>query len=111
LPSLGETAVVQATIESLMAGRYPVRATDEAAVAELKGDARMSEVLRRAVHDRIDLPRDDVVVATDFGSVRLPAEPLAALVAIALARDLPSNDRRELLRDRRRLPARHRPDA
>ena len=100
LPSLGETAVVQATIESLMAGRYPVRAVDEAAVAELKGDARMGEVLRRAVHDRIDVPSDDVVVATDFGSVRLPVAQIAALVDIALARDLPSNDRRELFRER-----------
>jgi DNA helicase IV len=100
LPSLGETAVMQATIESLMAGRYPVRATDEAAVAKLKGDARMSEVLRRAVHDRINLPSADVVVATDFGSVRLPAAEIAALVDIALARDLPSNDRRELFRER-----------
>jgi DNA helicase IV len=100
LPSLGETAVMQATIESLMAGRYPVRATDQAAVAQLKGDARMSEVLRRAVHDRIDVPSDDVVVATDFGSVRLPAAEIATLVDIALARDLPSNDRRELFRER-----------
>ena len=100
LPSLGETAVIQATIESLMAGRYPVRATDEPDVAQLKGDARMSEVLRRAVHDRIEVPRDDAVVATDFGSVRLPAAEIATLVEIALARDLPSNDRRELFRER-----------
>ena len=100
LPSLGETAVVQATIESLMAGRYPVRATDETVVAELKGDARMGEVLRRAVRDRIAVPSDDVVVATDFGSIRLPATAIATLVDIALARDLPSNDRRELFRER-----------
>ena len=100
LPSLGETAVMQATIESLMAGRYPVRAVDETAVAQLKGEARMSKVLRRAVHDRIELPSGDVVVATDFASVRLPAAEIAALVDIALARDLPSNDRRDLFRER-----------
>ena len=111
LPSLGETAVVQATIESLMAGRYPVRAVDDPEVAELKGDARMSEVLRRAVHDRIAAPPDDVVVATDFGSVRLPAPQIAALVDIALGRDLPSNDRRELFRERLVRLARQRYEA
>jgi DNA helicase IV len=100
LPSLGESAVVQATIETLMAGRYPVRATDEPRVAELKGDARMHEVLRRAVRNRVTLPDDDAVISTDFGSVRLPAEAIGALVEIAFARELPSNDRRELFRER-----------
>ena len=100
LPSLGETAVVQSTIEGLMAGRYPVRAADSPEVARLKGDARLAEVLRRAVRDRVSAPVDDTVVATDFGSVRLPAAEIATLVEIALARDLPSNDRRELFRER-----------
>jgi DNA helicase IV len=100
LPSLGETAVMQATIETLMAGRYPVRATDRPEVAELKGAARLHEVLRRAVRNRIEPPRDDALIATDFGSVRLPAEEISALVDIAFARELPSNDRRELFRER-----------
>ena len=100
LPSLGETAVVQATIETLMAGRYPVRSTDLPEVAELKGDARMHEVLRRAVRNRIATPRDDALITTNFGSVRLLAQEIGALVDIAFSRELPSNDRRELFRER-----------
>lgn len=53
LPSLGETSVVQATIESLMAGRYPVTAQEPAEVAMLKGEPGMAEVLRRAVRMRV----------------------------------------------------------
>ena len=41
LPSLGETAVVQATIDSLNARSFPVRASEDRVVATLKGDARM----------------------------------------------------------------------
>src|SRR5438128_10100913 len=47
LPSLGEGGVEQATIESLL----PVAATggEPADLATLKGDARLADVLRRAV--------------------------------------------------------------
>src|SRR5438309_2350470 len=48
LPSLGETAAVQATLEELVAARYTVRAVDRPDVARLKGDPRMVEVVRRA---------------------------------------------------------------
>src|SRR5438045_9362654 len=46
LPSLGETAVRQSTVERLLGGR--VRAFDTPAAAALKGDARMAVVLERA---------------------------------------------------------------
>src|SRR5215213_5000742 len=62
LPSLGETSVVQATIESLLAGRYPVAADERAEVAALKGQPDMAEVLRRAVRERVTLPEDGVEV-------------------------------------------------
>ena len=52
-----------------------------------------------------------MVVATNFGSVRLPAPQIAALVDIALGRDLPSNDRRELFRERLVRLARQRYEA
>ena len=46
LPALGEVEVAQATVEDLVA-RVPVRAVDDPAVAALKHDVRMAEVLRR----------------------------------------------------------------
>ena len=48
LPALGEGGIEQTTVAELVR-HVPVRATEDAAVATLKGDARMAEVLRRAV--------------------------------------------------------------
>ena len=47
LPSLGETAVTQATVTSLLSSRLRVRADDEPAAAQVKGRAEMAEVIRR----------------------------------------------------------------
>ena len=51
LPALGEIDAAQATVESLLADAtgLEVRAAEPAARARLKGDARMAEVLHRAV--------------------------------------------------------------
>ena len=48
LPALGELNVSQTTLADLLA-RVPVRATDPAAAARVKGDTRMAEVLHRAL--------------------------------------------------------------
>ena len=61
LPALGEIGVTQSTVEELLAP-VPVRATDPPEVATLKGDARMAEVLRRAVTRLVRRPDDGVVV-------------------------------------------------
>ena len=50
LPALGEVDVRQVTLEELVGARVEVRAVEPAAVAALKGDARMAQVLGRAVH-------------------------------------------------------------
>ena len=61
LPSLGETAVMQATIETLMAGRYPVRATDRPGRGGAQGGSR---ACTRCCDARCAIassrPRDDV---------------------------------------------------
>ncbi|NEA30373.1 AAA family ATPase [Streptomyces sp. SID13031] len=63
LPTLGEVDVEQTTIEELLTGeQHPIRSTDEPAAARVKHDARMAEVLRRALYDRIRPPADAVVV-------------------------------------------------
>ncbi|MEZ5228074.1 MAG: hypothetical protein R2710_15800 [Acidimicrobiales bacterium] len=58
LPSLGESAVVQATVPGLMAARYPVRAVDPDAVAVVKGDRRMVEVIDRFLMAKISVPAE-----------------------------------------------------
>ncbi|MCZ9345788.1 AAA family ATPase, partial [Streptomyces sp. TRM76130] len=52
LPALGESGVRQSTlIEEI--GRHPVTRTDGARAAAVKHDARMAEVLRRALYGRV----------------------------------------------------------
>ena len=99
LPSLGETAAVQATIESLLARSYPVRSTEPAAVARMKGDPRMADVLRRAVFGRIADPVVDSEVMTAFGMARFPTPDVTALVRAARKRALASNAGRDVLRE------------
>src|SRR6185312_13444225 len=61
LPTLGEVDVEQATVADLTA-RVPVRGVDAPEVAVLKGDARMAEVLRRALWGGITKPADSLQV-------------------------------------------------
>lgn len=61
LPALGELEVKQATVDDLVA-HVEVRAVDDPAAALVKGDARMAEVLRRALRSHITLPTEGVVV-------------------------------------------------
>lgn len=70
LPSLGEDDVHLATIRTLKP-TVEVRGRDRSDVATLKGDARMTGVIERAVQDRErPLPRD-LVVALDGVVLRL----------------------------------------
>jgi DNA helicase IV len=49
LPSLGETAAYQTTVDTLGSMEFRARREDPADVARLKGDPRMATVLRRAL--------------------------------------------------------------
>lgn len=81
LPSLGETGVRQATLHDEIA-RHPVRAEDGGAAARVKHDARMAEVLHRALYGRVDpAPAEDLAVPDGSYHWRLPAAQLAAIVA------------------------------
>src|SRR6476469_7732389 len=59
LPSLGEGGITQSTVGDLVP--FAARGTEATEVAVLKGDARMADVLRRAVLSHIAKPTDDVV--------------------------------------------------
>src|SRR5436305_1036769 len=61
LPTLGEVDVEQTTVRDLTA-RVPVRAGDPDELAVLKGDARMAEVLRRALWGGLVKPTDSIQV-------------------------------------------------
>ena len=107
LPSLGETAVSQATITSLLSARVRVRAEELPEVAEIKGRPEMAEVLRRLAEARIRIPTDEQAVPIGLRTLRFPPDVVAAAIATARDNDLPLNDAKGvfvevLLRDARR---------
>ncbi|WP_406393121.1 HelD family protein [Streptomyces sp. NBC_00887] len=88
LPALGELEVKQATVEDLVTAQVEVRGTDEAAAAVIKGDARMAEVLRRALRSHVTLPTEGVVVVRGSRRWRVPAYEIEEMVGELLARDM-----------------------
>ncbi|MET0765783.1 MAG: AAA family ATPase [Blastococcus sp.] len=79
LPTLGEVDVEQTTVADLTA-RVPVRAVEPPEVAVLKGDARMAEVLRRALWGEIVKPADSIQVPLAGRRYRVPVERLKRYV-------------------------------
>ncbi|MFJ2831256.1 HelD family protein [Streptomyces sp. NPDC087263] len=87
LPALGELEVRQATVDDLVA-HVEVRGTDGATAAVIKGDARMAEVLRRAVRSHVTLPTEPVMVVRGSRRWRVPAYELEKIVRELLDRDI-----------------------
>ncbi len=75
LPTLGEIDAAQATVASLLgaATGLSVRGVDPVPAALVKGDARMAEVLHRAVWSQLSTPRDPLVVPRGAHQWRVPA--------------------------------------
>ncbi len=89
LPSLGEAGVEQVVLADLIPGvRFAARAddTDSPLAARVKGDARMSDVIDRAVNDRERPLREDLVVPFRSGYVRLRADDTVRIVKQARRR-------------------------
>lgn len=99
LPALGELDVKQATVDDLV-GHVEVRGTDEAAAATVKGDARMAEVLRRAVRSHITLPQEPCVVVRGSRRWRVPAYELEEIVQELRDREIRYGAAREALPQR-----------
>ncbi|MFG3101840.1 HelD family protein [Streptomyces sp. NPDC048182] len=99
LPALGELTVRQATVEDLVA-HVEVRGADEAAAAVVKGDARMAEVLRRALYAHVVMPTEPVVVVRGSRRWRVAAYELEEIVGQLLARDIRYGAAREALPQR-----------
>jgi DNA helicase IV len=87
LPALGELQVKQATVDDLVA-HVEVRGTDSATAARIKGDARMAEVLRRAVRSGIRMPTEPVMVVRGSRRWRVPAYELEEIVRELAAREI-----------------------
>jgi DNA helicase IV len=101
LPSLGETAVRQTTVEGLRpaAIRLDDGADEPAAVGRVKGDARLAAVIDRAVVDAIRVPDEPAAIGTAWGIVRLLPEDVAASVEEVLARGVTHATGKEALRN------------
>jgi DNA helicase IV len=99
LPSLGEGGIEQTTVDELV-GADAVN-DEPAELATLKGDARLADVLRRAVLSHIAKPADDVVAIVGTRRYRVGAHHLRRYVddaRRALAEGLRWTDARERIR-------------
>lgn len=100
LPALGELSVQQATVDDLVAKSIEVRGTDDAPAAVLKGDARMAEVLKRAVHSHVTMPTEPVMVVRGSRRWRVPAYEIEEIVRELLDRGIRYGAAREALPQR-----------
>lgn len=99
LPTLGEVDVRHVTVAELV-DSVPVRRTDGPDEATIKGDARLAEVIRRAVWGQVWEPREALVVPRGMRRWRVPASELAAAVTALRDRGEPYATGRELLPQR-----------
>ncbi len=99
LPSLGEEAVVQTTIADI-APRAKVKVEEPMELRRIKGDARMGELLWRALQGRRGLLEEDVSLRVRFARATLSAATVNELVASIVARPAPYKAGRTALRAR-----------
>ncbi|MEU1102900.1 UvrD-helicase domain-containing protein [Streptomyces tibetensis] len=99
LPALGELTVQQATVDDLV-GRVEIKGTDDARAAVVKGDARLAQVLRRALYAHVTMPTEPVVVVRGSRRWRVPAYELEDIVRELLDRDIRYGAAREALPQR-----------
>jgi hypothetical protein len=102
LPALGEIDVTQTTVGELVKsmGPVPVRGADAEAAAIVKGDARMAEVLSRALWSSVRRPAEAVVLARGARRWRVAAWELEELVHELRHRGVRYGAARDLLEHR-----------
>jgi DNA helicase IV len=86
LPSLGEAGVELAVLADLLTEPPTIRGYDSPVTARIKGDARMAEVLAKAVRDRRRPLRDDLSVGYGVQILRVTAAQTQRIVADARRR-------------------------
>ncbi len=95
LPALGETQVVMSTLGELFPG-VRAAAADPPAVAVVKGDPRMADVVAAAVAERQRVPRGDLEIELDGLTLSVPRAVCVRLRDRARAVRLPHNMARKL---------------
>jgi hypothetical protein len=102
LPALGELEVTQTTVGELVGslGSITVRGSDDDASAIVKGDARMAEVLRRALWASVRTPAAALVLPRGSRRWRVAAWELEELVHELRHRGVRYGAARELLEHR-----------
>lgn len=96
LPSLGETAVSQATVRSLLDVKYRVRGEDDLPTHVLKGDIRMAAILRSCMLDKLKVPDEEERLGAGARTITLSPDQISAAQKGALARRLPFNSARSV---------------
>jgi DNA helicase IV len=79
LPALGEVSVLQKTIDEFI--DRPVTGADPPQTTRLKGDARMAEILRRALWSHVTEPGEDFVYVHGSTRYRIARGRVAQTVA------------------------------
>jgi hypothetical protein len=80
LPALGELNVAQQSVTDLLAS-VPVRGADPEQAALIKGDARMAEVLRRALWAQVAEPAESILLPRGSRRWRVSASEIGDLVS------------------------------
>jgi DNA helicase IV len=99
LPALGEFDAKQTSVTELISA-VPVKGTDSEHAARLKGDARMAQVLHRALWDRIGEPSESILVVRGSRRWRVHAARVAELVDELRERGVRYGAGREMLSHR-----------
>jgi DNA helicase IV len=79
LPALGEVDITQTTVEDLI-GRATDRPEEQPAAAQVKGDARMAELLRRALWAQISPPTEEFVFIKGISRYRVSGGRIAQTI-------------------------------
>jgi DNA helicase IV len=99
LPALGELDVTQLSVTDLLAA-VPVRAVESGHAATVKGDARMAEVLRRALWQQVAEPPEAIMLVRGSRRWRVSPTELAVLVDELRERGVRYGTGREMLSHR-----------
>jgi DNA helicase IV len=98
LPSLGETAATQTTIDGLLGLRFRLAATETDDAAAVKGDARMVRVIANAAASAVQLPQADIALRYRTRRLVFTADEIVALVSDLRSRAAPVSVQRERFR-------------
>jgi DNA helicase IV len=99
LPALGELDVAQLSVADLIV-TVPVRGADSDPAAQIKGDARMAQVLSNALWAQLEEPAEAIMVVRGSRRWRVPADELAELAAELRARGVRYGTGRDMLSHR-----------